>query len=112
MKYRGVVVPMVTPFTPAGHVDEPAIGRIVQHLVGNGIGGTFPLGTTGECASIPREDRSRVVEATVKDSAGHAETRGEPITVSESPLILTAVPEGGTLMRLRIPVEGVTAHAG
>src|SRR5258708_39763964 len=37
-----------------------------------------------------------LVEAEVKDSAGHSETRGEPITVSESPLILTAVPEGGT----------------
>ncbi len=39
-----------------------------------------------------------LIEATVKDNAGHAETRGEPITVSESPLIVTAIPEGGTLV--------------
>jgi uncharacterized protein YfaS (alpha-2-macroglobulin family) len=39
-----------------------------------------------------------LIEAAVKDSAGHAETRGEPITVSESPLLITAVPEGGTLV--------------
>ncbi len=39
-----------------------------------------------------------LVEATVKDSAGHAETRGEPIVVSQSPLIVTAIPEGGTLI--------------
>ncbi|MEO8126308.1 MAG: MG2 domain-containing protein, partial [Bryobacteraceae bacterium] len=39
-----------------------------------------------------------LIEATVKDSAGHAETRGQPITVSPSPLIVTAVPEGGTLI--------------
>ncbi len=39
-----------------------------------------------------------LIEATVKDSAGHSETRGEPITVSESPLLITAVPEGGTLI--------------
>ncbi|MGP0019071.1 MAG: MG2 domain-containing protein [Candidatus Sulfotelmatobacter sp.] len=39
-----------------------------------------------------------LIEATVKDSADHSETRGEPITVSESPLLLTAVPEGGTLI--------------
>jgi len=39
-----------------------------------------------------------LIEATVKDSAGHSETRGEPITVSESPLLVTAVPEGGTLI--------------
>ncbi|MDR3698293.1 MAG: MG2 domain-containing protein [Candidatus Sulfopaludibacter sp.] len=38
-----------------------------------------------------------LIEATVKDSAGHAETRGEPVTVSESPLLITAVPEGGTM---------------
>jgi hypothetical protein len=39
-----------------------------------------------------------LVEATVKDSAGHTESRGEPITVSETPLLVTAVPEGGTLI--------------
>ena len=39
-----------------------------------------------------------LIEATVKDSAEHAETRGQPITVSESPLMITAVPEGGTLV--------------
>ena len=38
-----------------------------------------------------------LIEATVKDSAEHAETRGEPITVSESPLLITAIPEGGAL---------------
>jgi len=39
-----------------------------------------------------------LIEATVKDAAGHSETRGEPITVSESPLIVTAIPEGGALI--------------
>ncbi len=39
-----------------------------------------------------------VVEATIKDSAGHSETRGEPIFVNESPLMFTAVPEGGMLV--------------
>jgi uncharacterized protein YfaS (alpha-2-macroglobulin family) len=39
-----------------------------------------------------------LVEATVKDSAAHSETRGEPITVSQSPILITAVPEGGTLV--------------
>ncbi len=39
-----------------------------------------------------------LIEASVKDSAGHSESRGEPVTVSTSPLIVTAVPEGGTLI--------------
>ena len=39
-----------------------------------------------------------LIEATVKDASDHAETRGEPITVSEAPFLITAVPEGGTLI--------------
>ena len=39
-----------------------------------------------------------LVEATVKDSAAHAETRGEPITISQSSLLITAIPEGGSLI--------------
>jgi uncharacterized protein YfaS (alpha-2-macroglobulin family) len=53
-----------------------------------------------------------LVEATVKDSAGHAETRGEPIVVSQSPLLITAVPEGGTLVpNLTNQVFIVTSYA-
>jgi uncharacterized protein YfaS (alpha-2-macroglobulin family) len=52
-----------------------------------------------------------LVEATVKDSAGHSETRGAPITVSESPLVITAVPEGGTLVpNLENQVFILTSH--
>jgi uncharacterized protein YfaS (alpha-2-macroglobulin family) len=39
-----------------------------------------------------------LVEATVTDAAGHKESRGEPITVSQAPLLLTAVPESGSLI--------------
>jgi uncharacterized protein YfaS (alpha-2-macroglobulin family) len=39
-----------------------------------------------------------LIEVTVKDSANHSETRGQPITVSDSPLLITAIPEGGTLV--------------
>jgi uncharacterized protein YfaS (alpha-2-macroglobulin family) len=39
-----------------------------------------------------------LIEATVKDSPAHSETRGEPITISQSPLLITAVPEGGNLV--------------
>ena len=39
-----------------------------------------------------------LIEATVKDAAGHAETHGESITVSRSPLLVMAVPESGVLV--------------
>src|SRR5258708_2410100 len=60
----------------------------------------FDLKLPGYFAGRPlSQGAARVlIEATVKDSAGHAESRGEPITVSETPLLITAVPEGGTLI--------------
>lgn len=68
----GVIVPMVTPFTPAGSVDEPAIGRIVNSIIANRIGGVFPLGTTGESASIHPDEKRRVVASAVRHVAGRA----------------------------------------
>jgi hypothetical protein len=39
-----------------------------------------------------------VIEATAKDASGHIEVRGEPVTVSQAALLVTAIPEGGTLI--------------
>ena len=63
---------MITPFTPAGAIDEAAIGRIVEVFVAARLAGIFPLGTTGESMSIPPDEKRRVVAATVKHTAGRA----------------------------------------
>jgi 4-hydroxy-tetrahydrodipicolinate synthase len=57
---------MISAFTPAGVIDEPAVGRVVDHLVKGGVSGVFPLGTTGEAASIPADERRKLVAATVR----------------------------------------------
>ncbi|MDR2814169.1 MAG: hypothetical protein LBB79_05890 [Prevotellaceae bacterium] len=36
-KYQGVVVPMVTPFTATGRVDEAAVVRICQNFAAHGV---------------------------------------------------------------------------
>ena len=68
-QHRGVIVPMATPFTSNGSLDEPAVERLVAHLAGNDMG-VFVLGTTGEAASIPAPARARLVEIAVKNAAG------------------------------------------
>jgi 4-hydroxy-tetrahydrodipicolinate synthase len=60
-RYRGVVVPMVTPVKASGDLDEPAVRRVVDHLLDGGVDGVFVLGTTGEAASVPDDVRSRLV---------------------------------------------------
>jgi hypothetical protein len=60
----------------------------------------FDLQLPGYLAGRPLDSGAAkvLIEATAKDTAGHSETRGEPITVSESAFLLTAIPEGGTLV--------------
>ncbi|MEI6197556.1 MAG: dihydrodipicolinate synthase family protein, partial [Verrucomicrobiota bacterium] len=65
-KYQGVVVPMVTPITPAGAVDLFAANRIVEHLLQGGVDGVFALGTTGEGASVPQAEALRLVKSVVQ----------------------------------------------
>ena len=72
--HHGVIVPMVTPVTPDGSLDEPAVRRIVDHLVAGGVHGIFVLGTTGENTSVPLAMRERLVAATVEHVAGRVRT--------------------------------------
>ena len=60
------MVPMVTPFTPSGMLDEPALARLVDMLIAGGVEGIFVLGTTGEGAQVPRPFRLRLVEQIVQ----------------------------------------------
>ena len=59
--YHGVVIPMVTPFTEQGKLDEGAAIKLLEKVM---EGGTFPfiLGTTGESASITFETRFQLVK--------------------------------------------------
>jgi 2-dehydro-3-deoxy-D-pentonate aldolase len=63
-EHHGVVVPMVTPITAGGQLDESAVRRLVDFLLAGRVDGIFVLGTTGESASVPRSFRRRLVECT------------------------------------------------
>jgi 4-hydroxy-tetrahydrodipicolinate synthase len=66
---RGVIVPLVTPVTATGDLDEPAAARLVDHLARHGCG-MLVLGTTGEVASLPAALRRRYVEIAMRTAAG------------------------------------------
>ncbi len=64
-KHHGAVVPLVTPATAAGDVDEPSLDKLIDFQLAGGVEGIFVLGTTGEGPSVPRASRLRTVERTV-----------------------------------------------
>jgi 4-hydroxy-tetrahydrodipicolinate synthase len=49
---HGVIVPLVTPFTAAGELDEPSFDRLVESLLGAGVHGLALNGTSGESPTL------------------------------------------------------------
>lgn len=60
---RGVVPPLVTPFTADGDLDLPSLERVVARLLDGGVHGIFALGSSGEVAQLTDANRARVLEA-------------------------------------------------
>jgi 4-hydroxy-tetrahydrodipicolinate synthase len=56
---------MVTPLTPHGDVDAPAILRLAEHLIAGGVNGIFVLGTSGEGPWLTPSQAERTIAATV-----------------------------------------------
>lgn len=67
---RGVLPALVTPLHRDGGVDEPAIHRLVEHVLAGGVHGLLALGSTGEVASLIQAARRQVLAAVVKAAAG------------------------------------------
>jgi 2-dehydro-3-deoxy-D-pentonate aldolase len=64
----GAVIPMVTPITASGQLDEAAVDRLVEALVAGGVSGIFVLGTTGEGVHVPRSFRRQLVRRAVRQA--------------------------------------------
>ena len=72
-RLQGVIVPMVTPFTVEGALDERAAERIASRLAAHGLG-VFVLGTTGEGPSMTPAQRQALPAAeldALRDKAIH-----------------------------------------
>lgn len=61
---------MVTPLNADETLDESSLRRLVDFLVGAGVHGIWSMGTTGEFAALPEQERARGVAATVEQVGG------------------------------------------
>lgn len=65
MSFHGVFPYLVTPTDAEGGVNTAVLGDLVEHLVGQGVHGLAPLGSTGEFAYLSNAQRLQVVKTTV-----------------------------------------------
>jgi 4-hydroxy-tetrahydrodipicolinate synthase len=85
--FGAILTAMVTPFDPAGGLDEAAAIRLLHHLIESGSDGVVVCGTTGEAPTMTTEEQLRMIEliigemrmsfpdATVIAGAGANDTR-------------------------------------
>jgi 2-dehydro-3-deoxy-D-pentonate aldolase len=60
-RYRGIIVPLVTPLTARDTLDEPGLQRLVEHVIAGGVNGVFILGSSGEAPSLSYRLRGEVI---------------------------------------------------
>lgn len=65
-KYKGIIVPAITPFTSSFQLDEQAVEKIFGQFYEHNIS-PFILGTTGESASLSNQLKSDYLKAAAKN---------------------------------------------
>lgn len=69
-RFGRVLTAMITPFDAAGNVDYAETGRIARWLTEHGSDGLVVTGTTGESATLSRDEKVRLYETVVKAVGG------------------------------------------
>ncbi|MFZ4412819.1 MAG: 4-hydroxy-tetrahydrodipicolinate synthase [Bacteroidales bacterium] len=62
---KGTGVAIVTPFHKHGTVDFTSLGKLIEHLVTNGVNYIVTLGTTGETATLSEKEKLAVTDFVV-----------------------------------------------
>lgn len=70
MRLRGIIPPVVTPFTADEELDLPRLREHIDWQLGRGVHGIFVLGTTGEFYALDETEKQRVVSEAVAHVAG------------------------------------------
>ena len=70
-EFHGVLPALITPFTDDGAaLDGEALAAIVERVIGAGVGGLVPGGSTGEFTTLSHAERRQLVEVTVRAADG------------------------------------------
>lgn len=110
---------LVTPFTPAGEIDERSLRSFVDWQIASGVHFVVPCGSTGEAATMSVQEHRRVVEITVEQTAGRVPVvAGAASNDTEKAIALSREMESAGATHLlhaspmynKPPQRGIVAH--
>ena len=67
---KGILTPLMVPLDAAGEIDEAELRRYVVWLIGKGVHGLYPNGSTGEFTRFTVEERRRIIAIVCDQAAG------------------------------------------
>ena len=67
--FRGVATALITPMTPDG-VDYPALGRLIDWQIAEGVNALVIAGTTGEASTLSDEEHRELLHYSAERVAG------------------------------------------
>lgn len=68
IKPHGIIPAMVTPLTGEDQINEDALRKLTDHLIGGGVHGVFAIGSQGEFWAFSAEEKQRVWEIVVEQA--------------------------------------------
>lgn len=69
-RFTGTGVAIVTPFNDDFSVDYPSLEKITDHCITNGVSYIVVLGTTGESATLTKDEKKQVVKTVISAATG------------------------------------------
>ena len=68
--FTGIIMPILTPFTETGEVDEDALLTLADGLIDAGVHNLFVMGSAGQGPVMELDERRRTAEILIKHVAG------------------------------------------
>ena len=74
--FRGIYPAMITPMTESEEIDLAKLEALVEYLIGAGVHGLIPLGSTGEFYALSPQERRDVLATVIRADGGPRAGRG------------------------------------
>jgi 4-hydroxy-tetrahydrodipicolinate synthase len=115
IRLEGIIPAMLTPFTENGEIDVDGIKENVNFLIENGVSGIMCNGSTGEAVALTKEERIKVIKATVEAAKGRVKTiagTGVPSTDETIKLTRDAKSAGADAVMIITPFYEIPTQEG
>jgi len=90
----GIIPAMVTPLTAQDEINERALRRLTDHLIGGGCHAVFAVGSQGEFWAFSASEKQRIWEIVVDEAAGRVPVyAGSAAVTTREAIALTRLAE-------------------